>query len=64
MGKREIGVPRVRMGSTREKEDFHVDEEGRDECAMCRPRGTKIVWFPPPTLPHVGEGPKEAESRY
>ena len=32
--------------------------------ARCRPRGTKIEWFPPPTLPQVGEGPKEAESRY
>ena len=31
--------------------------------ARCRPRGTKIEWFPPPTLP-LGEGPKEAESRY
>ena len=24
----------------------------------------QIEWFPPPTLPRVGEGPKEAESRY
>ena len=38
-------------------------KKGRNECA-CLPRGTKIEWFPPPTLPHVEEGPKEAESRY
>ena len=54
----------MRMGSKGERECSPVDEEGGDVNARCRPRGTKIEWFPPPTLPHVGEGPKEAESRY
>ena len=63
MGKGEIGVPRVRMGSKGERECSLWMKSG-EMSARCRPRGTKIVWFPPPTLPHVGEGPKEAESRY
>ena len=54
----------MRMGSKGERECSPVDEEGGDVSARCRPRGTKIAWFPPPTLPHVGEGPKEAEYRY
>ena len=45
----------MRMGCKGERECSPVEEEGG--------RGTKTVWFPPPTLPHVGEGPKEAESR-
>ena len=30
MGKRDIGFPRVRMRNTKEKEDFPVDEEGKE----------------------------------
>ena len=38
-------------------------KKGRNECAMSATRNQDRMVHPS-TLPHVGEGPKEAESRY
>ena len=52
----------MRMGRKRERE-CSPWKKGENECAMSAPRNQDRM-VPPPTLPQVGEGPKEAESRY
>ena len=52
----------MRMGRKRERECTPW-KKGENECAMSAPTNQDRM-VPPPTLPQVGEGPKEAESRY
>ena len=54
---REIGVPRVRMGSKGERECSPVDEEGRDECAVSAPRNQDSMVPPSNATPRRG-GPE------
>ena len=54
----------MRMGSKGERECSPVLKKGENECATSAPRNQDRMVPPSNATPKVGEGPKEAESRY